>query len=123
MNVSEIRLHGVTADAQDGEHCHWCGATLDGDGRHHRAEPGYAIDGGRRLLVVVELWACVDCAGQAGALTDADRAGLQRRLDAMAPPRVGACETCGDDRELFPHFDHDVGEEFLLCEQCLFDMP
>lgn len=123
MKASEIRLRGVNESALNAEHCHWCGATLDGDGRHRRPEPRYTVDAGRRLLVEIELWACVDCAGQAVPLTDADRADLQRALDELGPPRIGPCETCGDTGELFPHFDHDVGEEFLLCEQCFFDVP
>ena len=123
MKVSEIRLHGVTARLTDVNHCHWCGATLDGGGRHRRVDPRYSIDGNRRVLVEVELWACGDCAGQAAALTDGDRADLQRRLDEMPPPQLGRCETCAHDGELFPHFDHDVDEEFLLCERCCFEVP
>jgi hypothetical protein len=123
MNVDEIKLHGVMRDRPDTEHCHWCGATLDGDGRHSRAEPHYAIDDGRRVLVEVEVWSCSDCIDQAAQLTDADRSDLQRRLDEMTPPQVGRCETCAADGELFPHFDHDVGEEFMLCERCFFEVP
>ena len=123
MKASEIRLHGVTEDRLDEEHCHWCGATLDGDGRHKRAEPRYTVDSGRRYLVEVELWACFACAGLAAPLTEQDRADLQRQLDELGPPQIGRCETCGDDGGLFPHFDHDVGEEFMLCEQCFFDGP
>ncbi len=120
MNVSEMRLHGVADTGPDAEHCHWCGATLADSDRYRRAEPQYAIDGGRRVLVEVELWACADCAGQAEALTDEDRAVLQRRLDEMTPPRVGRCEACDQDGELFPHFDQDEGDEYLLCERCFF---
>jgi hypothetical protein len=123
MNVSEIRLHGVTEEAADGERCHWCGATLADPDRHRRAEPRYAIDAGRRVLVEVEVWACVDCAGRAEPLTDADRADLQRRLDDMTPPRVGRCQACDHDGEIFPHFDQDEGEEYLLCERCFFEAP
>jgi hypothetical protein len=123
MKVSEIRLHGVTADAADADHCHWCGATLDGDARRRQAEPRYAIDEGRRVLVEVDVWACGDCADRAEPLTDADRADLQRRLDEMTPPRTGRCETCAAEGEVLPHFDHDLGEEFLLCERCFFDVP
>jgi hypothetical protein len=122
MKVSEIRLHGVTADVADAEHCHWCGATMDGQ-RHRAAEPRYAIDGGRRLLVEVEVWACVDCVDHAAPLSDADRAELQRRLDEMSPPVTGRCEACDVTGEVFPHFDHDVDAEFLLCERCLYDVP
>jgi hypothetical protein len=123
MKASEIRLHGVASGRADIDQCQWCGASLDADGRQMRAEPRYTIDDGRRLLVEVELWACEHCAGQSAPLSDADRADLQRQLDEMTPPRVGACQTCGDAGELFPHFDHDVGEEFLICERCFFDVP
>ena len=58
MKVSEIRLHGVTVEATDPEHCHWCGATLDGK-RNRTAEPRYAIDAGRRTLVEIEVCSCV----------------------------------------------------------------
>lgn len=122
MKVSEIRLYGITADAVDADHCHWCGATLDGQG-HRAAEPRYAIDGGRRLLVEVEVWACGDCRDHGSPLTKGDRAELQQRLDAMAPPATGRCEACDADGEVFPHFDHDVDEEFTLCERCLFEVP
>jgi hypothetical protein len=122
MNVSEIRLHGVTEHALAGERCNWCEATLDGD-RRSRVEPRYAIDGGRRLLVEVELWACPECAGGAEPLSDTDRADLQRRLDEMPPPRVGRCEACDSAGEIFAHFDQDEGDEFLLCERCLFEAP
>src|SRR5262245_13053838 len=104
MKTSDIRLHVVTAHLTDVNHCHWCGATLDGDGRQRRAEPRYSIDGGRRVLVEVELWACGDCAGQFTPLTESDRADLQRRLDRMAPPRIGRCESCDSEGEIFPHF-------------------
>src|SRR5262245_8452978 len=73
MKASEIRLFGVSDDGIDAEHCQWCGATLDGDGRHKRPEPRYRIDGNRRLLVEIELWACVVCVGQSSSLTDTDR--------------------------------------------------
>ena len=128
MNVSEIRLHGVSMASgvaiapRDDDRCNWCEATLDGD-RRRRVDPRYAIDGGRRLLVEVELWACPDCADRAEPLTDADRAGLQQRLDEMPPPRVGQCEACDKDGELFMHFDQDEGDEFLLCERCFFEAP
>jgi hypothetical protein len=122
MNVSTIRLHGVHVAVDEGR-CHWCDATLvDGD-RRPRIAPRYAIDGGRRVLVEVELWACMDCAEQAESLTDADRADLQRRLDEMAPPLVGRCEACEFHGEIFAHFDQDEGEEFLLCERCFFETP
>ena len=123
MNVREIRLHGVTNDGLNGERCHWCDASLAEGERRPRAAPGYSIDGGRRILVEVELWACVDCADQGELLTDAERSDLQQRLDAMDPPRIGRCEACDNDGEIFPHFDQDEGDEFLLCERCFFDTP
>jgi hypothetical protein len=123
MNVSELHLHGVTDNGLEGERCHWCGATLEEVGRHRRKEPCYSIDGGRRILVEVELWACTDCADRAELLTDADRAELQHRLDDMAPPLLGHCALCDHDGEIFPHFDPEEGEDFLLCERCFFETP
>ena len=123
MNASEIRLHAIEMDTPSGENCHWCGATLLEGDRHRRIEPRYAIDGGRRVLVEVELSACADCCGQAETLTEADRVGLQRRLDEMPPPQIGQCEVCDSFGELFPHFDQDEGDEFLLCERCFFEAP
>jgi hypothetical protein len=122
MNVSEFHLHGVSGQTVPEDRCNWCEATLDGD-RRKRAEPRYAIDGNRRMLVEVELWACADCADRAEPLTDDDRAGLQRRLDDMPPPRLGRCEACEIDGELFAHFDQDEEDEFLLCERCFFEAP
>lgn len=123
MNVSEIRLHGVSNDALNGDRCHWCDASLAHAERQPRMAPRYAIDAGRRVLVEVELWACLDCADQSEPLSDADRAHLQRRLDEMDPPRVGQCEACDSHGEIFPHFDQDEAEEYLLCERCFFETP
>ncbi|HEX4589372.1 MAG TPA: hypothetical protein VH120_05555 [Gemmataceae bacterium] len=122
MNASEIRLHGIPGEVRD-DRCHWCEATLSEPGRQRRVEPRYAIDGGRRVLVEVELWACLDCAEQAEPLTESHRADLQRRLDEMTPPVVGRCEACEQDGEIFPHFDQDEGDEYLLCERCFFEAP
>ncbi len=123
MNVSEIRLHSVSNDGLAADRCHWCDATLaDGD-RRRRVAPRYEIDAGRRVLVEVDLWACVECADRGEPLTDTDRADLQRRLDAMDPPRVGQCEACEVHGEIFPHFDQDEGDEYLLCERCFFATP
>lgn len=123
MNVSEIRLHGVTTDGETADRCHWCDASLADDARRQRVAPRYAIDAGRRVLVEVELWACPDCAELGEPLTAADRADLQGRLDDMAPPRVGQCEACDRHGEIFAHFDQDEEEEFLLCERCFFETP
>lgn len=123
MNVGEIRLHGVGADAANAERCHWCDARLLDGEKRRRSEPRYTIDSDRRMLVEVELWACLDCSDQAELLSDADRADLQRRLDEMPAPRMGQCEACDSLGEIFPHFDQDEGDEFLLCERCFFETP
>jgi hypothetical protein len=123
MNVSEIRLHGLSHSTSNGDRCHWCEATLEDGDRQRRVEAGYRIESGRRLLVEVELWACLDCAGRAEPLTDSDRADLQRRLDEMAPPIEGRCEVCEEHGELFRHFDQDECDEYLLCERCRYEAP
>jgi hypothetical protein len=123
MNVSTIHLHGLSHVATNGDRCHWCEATLEDDSRRRRLQAGYTIEAGRRLLIEVELWACLDCADRAETLSDVDRTELQRRLDDMSPPIVGRCEACEEQGELFAHFDHDEGDEYLLCERCLFETP
>jgi hypothetical protein len=123
MNVSEIRLHGVGNDALNGDRCHWCDASLADGERRRRIAPRYAIDDGRRVLVEVELWACLDCAEGGEPLSAADRDDLQQRLDAMDPPRIGQCEACDSHGEIFPHFDQDEGDDYLLCERCFFETP
>jgi hypothetical protein len=123
MNVSAIHLHGLSQGATNGDRCHWCDATLEDGSRRPRSQPGYTIEAGRRLLIEVELWACFDCADRAEVLTDGDRTELQKRLDDMPPPILGRCEACEEQSELFAHFDHDEGDEYLLCERCLFEAP
>jgi hypothetical protein len=123
MNASEIRLHGVGNDSPNGDRCHWCDADLTVGQRRPRTAAQYSIDAGRRVLVEVELWACLECSEQGEPLTEADRADLQVRLDEMPPPHVGQCEACDGHGEIFPHFDQDEGEEYLLCERCFFETP
>lgn len=123
MKASEIGLHSDAQDEISRDCCFWCGCNLVENDRYARSVPRYAIDSGRRVLVEVEHWACDLCAEHIEPLSDDDRAELQNRLDEMTPPRVGRCSACESTGELFPHFDQDECEEYLLCEKCFFAVP